>query len=588
MIKVIINNFCIFKLVTKTSPLRFPLEILTICIKLFETYYVCILLWRWILDTIFYVHDFSATAFLIMQYCILRCACSILTSVVDQYFIPTNNTKVNKTFQEEIMSKASRIEIKYYEDKQFFDNYFYLLYKMPNIVLDAWRNITNFVYSLALIIIFTIISFQYSAIVIICVLLQGIFQIFLSKKINDRNFTYNVATMPINKKDDYYHRLFYLVDYAKELRVYGARKFFIKKYLSVVDERVSVIKEYGFKLFVLRVFENFNSSMIFFTAIIIIILLTNNNIVLTVGIVFMLHGMFNEMSDSTMGLVNNLSQFHQNSQYISIYNDFMDIENEDKIKGITVNNIEFFEYDNVSFSYNKDSYALKNVCLKIYANETIAITGENGSGKSTLLKLLLRFYHPDSGYIKLNGIPVNEYNMRSYRDAFGAVFQDYNIYSFDISDNVLLGNSSVVDDVIVSDSLKTVGLYRKVSQFPNGVHTQLTNEFDNDGISLSGGENQKLSIARVIASNRKVLVLDEPSSALDPISESEILQQIYSLSKEKTTFIISHKLSTTINADRIIYLEKGEIAEIGTHKELMRKKGKYYSMFKIQSDSYLD
>ena len=251
--------------------------------------------------------------------------------------------------------------------------------------------------------------------------------------------------------------------------------------------------------------------------------------------------------------------------------------------------IEGIEFKKVSFSYNEKK-AINNISLKINKNEKIAIVGENGAGKTTFIKLLLRLYDPTEGEILLNNIDYKEYNSSDIRNQFVTVFQDYQIYALSIAENILLRKCNNSDDEkIVIDALKKVGLYDKVMQLEKGIRTICTTEFDKDGIEFSGGEKQKFVIARIFASNAPILLLDEPNSALDPIAERHIFDEIFNYSINKTLIFISHRFSTTILSDKIYLFSNGEIIEQGSHHELMSiQNGKYKEMFNTQAFEYLN
>jgi ATP-binding cassette subfamily B protein len=219
--------------------------------------------------------------------------------------------------------------------------------------------------------------------------------------------------------------------------------------------------------------------------------------------------------------------------------------------------------------------------MRIKAGEKIALVGHNGAGKTTLVKLLLRFYDPDSGELYFNGKNIKDYNLESYRNLFGTVFQDFQIYSFSAMENILMDRSCDEYRKDVKEILELI----KVSVDPDNA---LSKEFDKEGIVLSGGQSQKIAIARALIQDSPVLILDEPSSSLDPISEYEMNQYLFELAKDKTVIFISHRLSTTVMADRIYLLENGEIIEVGSHSELLNRNGKYADMFHKQAEKYID
>ena len=247
---------------------------------------------------------------------------------------------------------------------------------------------------------------------------------------------------------------------------------------------------------------------------------------------------------------------------------------------IEMNNV-FFRYEGASDD------TLKDISLKIKKGEHIALVGQNGSGKTTLVKLLLRLYDPTYGEVLLNGENIKDYSLSSYREDFSCVFQDFKVFALPVKDNVTLRREREGDRDLVISSLKESGGYDKVMTLEKGIDTTLTREFDDNGANLSIGEQQKISLARVFADDASCVILDEPSSALDPIAEHKMFENMMRAAKGRTVIFISHRLSSAVDADRIYLMEGGTITESGTHHELMQKKGKYLEMFKLQAQNYI-
>jgi ATP-binding cassette subfamily B protein len=226
--------------------------------------------------------------------------------------------------------------------------------------------------------------------------------------------------------------------------------------------------------------------------------------------------------------------------------------------------------------------------MKINHGEKIAIVGANGAGKTTLVKLLLRLYDTTSGDIIINNQNYKEVSVDSLRKSVGAVFQNVEVYAASIAENIIFREPKTPEDIkIVTDALAFSGLLDFVNTLSQGINTQVTREFDKNGVVFSGGQIQRLAIARGYAQAYELLILDEPSSALDPLAEAQVYQNMLKMGKEKTIVFISHRLTTTVNADRIYLFENGEIVEAGTHNELMAQNGLYKHMFNSQASKYL-
>jgi ABC-type multidrug transport system fused ATPase/permease subunit len=274
-------------------------------------------------------------------------------------------------------------------------------------------------------------------------------------------------------------------------------------------------------------------------------------------------------------------------QYLNDYFDFMDKEFNEIREGVREVEGETLEieFKNVSFKYPKtDKWIIKNLNLKIKAGEKLAIVGVNGAGKTTIVKLLLRLFYPTEGVILVNGRDARDYDKETYQRLFAPVFQDINILSFTVRDNITLGHSN--DEKRIWECLDLVGLGNKIRSLEKGLDTTLLKNIDEKGIILSGGENQKLAIARALYKGGKMVVLDELTASLDALAEAEIYENFNKLVKNHTTIFISHRLASTKFCDKIALLNNSVLEEYGTHDELMELKGQYYNMFLIQGKYY--
>ena len=342
--------------------------------------------------------------------------------------------------------------------------------------------------------------------------------------------------------------------------------------------------------------------------------------------------LFNRTGSLRRGMANMADIFpkaQENSLYIDKIRAFLDYDPKIKTEEgekVPAGNAEL-ELDRVSFSYNADmGNTLNSITLKVRPGERIAIVGYNGAGKTTLIKLLMRLYDPTSGTITYHGQDIRNFKPRDYRRRIGVVFQDYQMYAASLEENVVMAaigdngidgvsgndNKAVRESVKdrggaygsekiegkdspgdrqtakkhVKSALERAGFGDRLKTLPHGLDTQVTAEFDKEGVNFSGGESQKIAISRAFYKDADILVMDEPSSALDPIAEYELNKAMESAAQGKTVFYISHRLSTTRDADRIIMLENGRIAEEGTHESLLARNGKYAEMWRVQAGRY--
>lgn len=290
-------------------------------------------------------------------------------------------------------------------------------------------------------------------------------------------------------------------------------------------------------------------------------------------------------------LVDEVSIILKDLKLSSTYYYIIDNENKLKssgsLKAIAKDTTITIEFKHVYFKYpNTEKYILNDLNLVINAKEKIAIVGTNGAGKSTIVKLICGLFYPTKGEILINGIPTTSFDQDSYYDMFSTVFQDYSVYACSALDNII-GNDSSEDAAIrAKQCIETIGLKDVIEKLPQKYDTVLNKTIDEKGVDLSGGQKQKIAIARALYKNGNVVILDEPTSALDALAEADIYQSFDGLIKDKTAIYISHRLSSTKFCDHIAFFNENGLKEYGTHEELMAKKGEYYKMFVIQGRYY--
>lgn len=296
-------------------------------------------------------------------------------------------------------------------------------------------------------------------------------------------------------------------------------------------------------------------------------------------------------SDGVMGLANLSVDLSSNNRFIKDFLEYTNLPNKMRSGTKAVPNLKYsdciVEFVNVSFKYpNSEKYVLKNINISLPMGRITNIVGVNGSGKTTFIKLLCRLYDPTEGVIKLNGIDIREFDYDSYMRFFSIVFQDFKLFSFTLGQNVALSNS--YDDSIVEKSLAEAGFESRLESLKDGLGTYLYKTFENDGVEISGGEAQKIAIARSLYKDAKIMIMDEPTAALDPIAEFDIFNRIQQIIQNRTVICISHRLSSCRICDRILVFLDGEIAQDGSHKELVNVEGPYKELWNAQAQYYMN
>lgn len=296
------------------------------------------------------------------------------------------------------------------------------------------------------------------------------------------------------------------------------------------------------------------------------------------------------LAETLINVVQTIQAAFDNNHYLKRYFSYFDIPNNMYQGSLTVekrdDNEYYVEFRNVSFKYpNTDTYALRNVNLKFRIGEKLAIVGMNGSGKTTFIKLLCRLYDPTEGEILLNGVNIQKYDYDEYMSVFSVVFQDFSLFSFKLGE--VIASSKRFDENKVRECLEKANFGDRLEELPEGIHTYLYKRYDQSGIEISGGEAQKIALARALYKNSPFILLDEPTAALDPISEYEVYSNFSTISGDKTTVYISHRLASCRFCNKILVFDNGSIVQHGSHDGLLRdESGKYYELWRAQAQYY--
>jgi len=518
----------------------------------------------------------------------------LMLAMYDSYskavIYPYTDNKIYRTLYRKLYAKARNVELRCFEDADFYNRYTMALdgsaQKMTTSVNCFFSVVFGVVAAAAAFwSMFTIDP--WSVLFVISPIIGNFVFGALMNKIWGGRY---VDTVKNNRIAEYVNRVMHLAEYAKEIRYSSIHELMMKRYNDAMDGNAKVADKYGRKAIAYTWAQNVTTFALVFEGI--MIYAAYRTIVSETMGLAELAIMFTAMSTSSwilIGLFNNFTEALKNGQFLEYFRTFM--EYEEKIPedqdGIIPEKIRSIEFKNVCFEYKENEPVINNLSFKIEGDKVCALVGHNGAGKSTIIKLLFRLYDPTSGEILVNGINIKEYNLKAYRKQFSAAFQDYKVMAMSVKDNVLMGESFDNPDETAERALKCAGVWDKVSSLSNGMNTIMTKEFDNDGAVLSGGEQQKIVVARAFAQQASVKVFDEPSSALDPIAEYDLYKGIMDESKGHITLFISHRLSSVKDADEVFMLENGAVIEQGTHHQLMDMGGKYCEMFTKQAQNYL-
>ncbi len=461
-------------------------------------------------------------------------------------------------------------------------------WKPINFLLESVWLIRNLLQILIAIYIISQVSFWYIPIIALSLLPSLINSLKLEKEV------WGIWDAKSEVKTKYYRTQDYLKDskYLYEIKIFGLQAKLLETmrelYARFANDQFAKSRSSFYISLATKVFE----VMVFIIAEYNLVQQAIAGNITLAGYLFASSSLYT-LSASINDFFTQLQRVYTNNLWMSDFYKLLDTKNQltwaSNAKKISSSSIPTIEFKNVSFKYpNTPRYIYRNLNLKLNPGEDIALVGKNGAGKTTLVKLLCRFYDVTSGEILINGTNIKDINLDTWYRNLGILFQDFNKYAYTVEENIQLGkvNKKITQKELLAHS-KTSGAWEFISKFPTTFQQTLSKSYDG-GIDLSGGQWQRLALARAFYRNANILVLDEPTSAIDAKGEYEIFQKINRIQAKKTTIIISHRFSTVRKADKIYVVEKGRITESGSHQELMQKEGTYHKMFTLQAEGYKD
>ena len=500
--------------------------------------------------------------------------------------------KIKQAIKQMMFNKAKEIDLECYDNPEFYNDYVLSVSEVDNQVVRIYTLITNLCTGFVSIVLSGAFFIGNDPVSFIFIAASFAASLWSGKAINKLNFKIRNEKNPHERKLGYVNRVFYLNDYAKEVRLNTeVSDELLRDFDETNDKVLDIDKKNAGKRFGLQLLKDYICNNFLIDVLYMIYLVYSAAVLhrISYSNVAVMRGTANRMKNRMRQFSDVYPKMQEISMYVEKMQDFLNIEpkiiSTDK-KPLPKNPTEI-ELRSVSFGYNeKDGYILNNISMKINPYSKIAIVGYNGAGKTTLIKLIMRLYDPNEGEILLDGVNIKEYDVEDYRRKIGTVFQDFKIFAATVKENVLLDFAEKGSDDDVIKAIEKSGFAERLETLSDGLSTNLTTEFEENGINLSGGEGQKLAVARVFYKDANLIILDEPSSALDPIAEYHLNRSMLTAAENKSVIFISHRLSTTRIADRIYMLEKGRIIEEGSHAELLSRKGKYAEMCRVQAGQY--
>jgi len=489
----------------------------------------------------------------------------------------------------QIMEHAATLDLEQFEDSNFYDKLERARQQtigrtiLLTQVLSQLQDLITMVFLAAGLIVFNPW--------LIVILFVAVLPAFMGEAyFNDQTYSLSRRQTPERRELDYVRYIGASDETAKEVKLFDLSGFLIDRFKQLSNRFYQDNKRLALKRSLWGIAFSLFGTLGYYGAYVFIIYKTiYGNI--TIGGLTFLAGSFRQLRSLLDGILSRFTAVSQGAIYLKDFFDFFEIQPTitPSAKGLPFPDpiLHGFVFENVSFKYmNSDSWANRNLSFTLHTGEKLALVGENGAGKTTLVKLLARLYDPTEGRILLDGHDLREYNLAELRKNVGVIFQDYIRYQMTVSQNIAVGNIDEKEnrELIVQSAQKS--LADRLVQKLAGKYDQALGKRFNQGVELSGGEWQKIALARAYMKEAQLLILDEPTSALDARAEYEVFQRFAELTRGKTAVLISHRFSTVRMADRILVLDRGELLEIGSHEDLLKKGGRYAELFNLQAMGY--
>ena len=513
---------------------------------------------------------------------------STTNSVADRLINPKlslRRERINAKILDDFLQKSIRLKLEYFDQPSAYDKYTIAFNQCCNIVQSSVNTLFMLLSSILQIIFIIYVLSWIPPIVLVFFVGICITQACLNNLSRKYNYALQKQLSNLNRKLSYIYRLFYVPKFMRDIRINDIKNFVFKKKDGVNEVIFHDTYETGCKVadknLLISLLSAIESllTMLYFSAKVIQRSIWYDDFVVSLNA-------YNRLKSALSQIMTIIVEASANDLFIKDYLSFMETPFEMECGSRELLDIESLEFQDVSFKYpNASEYALKNVSFSIKKGEHIAIVGKNGAGKTTMIKLLLRLYAPTHGKIFINGADITEYNLSSLRRVASVLFQDYSIYAFSVRENLTLG-ASIPEEKIV-DALSRVNLLDKVMSLPKKLDTPITNQLYEGGVEFSGGEMQRLALARAYLRNQGLFILDEPTSNLDPFVESAFYEDLLS-QNSNTVIVISHRITFTHRMTKIICMRGGSIEEIGAPAELLKNpQSLYKEMYDLNTAKYI-
>lgn len=551
---------------------------------------VKIYIWKIIIDLLI---SASANEMLtgLVKYAILYFTVHLVQELIikmSQYIEYKYNDKVNYYVENLLLEQFAAVDLGFYDSSEYRDKLNQVwdikssVTALASLFFAQVQTLLSFIVSL---ILFARWNAAYALVIVLCSLPI----IFVEWKVNQLDINFSMQNQKNERAMRYFKYIFTNYDNSLEIKLYNIKDFLIGKYIDSWKEYYKNRKKFTAKIAALMFVSLLISTFVSQLLLYILLIGKIAKKIISIGDAMYYMSLFHNLYNSTVSLIRIISSSNAAFVRLNTVKEFINQKPMVQKNGmLTLDKIPKIEFSHVYFRYpGKENYVLEDCSFTMEAGQQIGLVGENGCGKSTIVKLILRLYDVEEGEILLNGIDIMEYDIEKYRAMFSVLFQDFIKYSFTLRENVSLSDIEKSDnDERIKDALSKSEMSELVSTWDKGLETPLTRSFEPDGKELSGGQWQRIALSRVFFADRDFVILDEPSASLDVFAEEKIFHQFQQLSGNRSSIIISHRLSSIVAADKILVLKNGRILEQGKHRELLSKNGYYSELFYAQAQSY--
>lgn len=586
------NYKFMLKTLCKASPSRIWLNVFfTVVNDLFSLCYN-VLFFAYFMDAVEKGKSIAVIGKVLIVFLLVNVVFEIGNAYFNQAYLPKDDVRISLFLKDLIYRKITTVDIACFDDPEYYDNVTFALNDLFHRVISILNNVTQFISHSCCVMVLIGYFAQIDLVIVMISLISVLAGLFFEPVLNQYRYRYTKEGLKHQRKYDYVKRISMQAECAQELRTTNVKNVLDR----LLDDAFLGLKALLGKYY--RKITMLDSIQVFFGFGIVSCLTTLLSIhrividkTVTIAAFLPLMGAIAQFTWRASSVISCFTGILNDNIYLNKFNEFY--RYEPKVvsrKGEAVDALfRGMKIDHLYFRYKeKEAYVLKDVCMEIRPKQKIALVGYNGAGKSTLVNLILRLYDPDRGSITYNDKNVCDYNVKDYRSKFGIVFQDINVYAATVGQNVAM-DTKVPSEEEMRKVMEILHLKEKMDRYEGGFQTQLTHELSDSGEVLSGGQCQCLALARIfIDPSKQIYVLDEPTSALDPIAEAEMFETVNRYLADKTVIYISHRFSAPKMADKVYFMEKGQIIEEGTHDELILLGGKYANMFELQAKCYRD